>query len=86
MVNIHISLTLDGRILANLLLQAIWMVKLKYLQSKHLANCHEFTKFDNIFPSKYFPHTLKMQREVIISEKSGGSGIRCWNVIMSATQ
>ena len=46
---------MNGKILANLLLQAIWMVKLRHLKGKNLANCHEFAKYGNSPNSPIFP-------------------------------
>ena len=39
----------------NLLLQVIWMVKLRHLVGKNLTNHHEFAKFANIFSLQIFP-------------------------------
>ena len=51
LANTHF-LTFDGKILVNLLLQAIQMVKLRHLEGKNLAIRHEFA---NIFPLQIFP-------------------------------
>ena len=39
---------------------AIWMVKLRHLEGKNLVDFHEFAKFANIFPLKYFPRTVSI--------------------------
>ena len=52
---------MDAKILANLLLQTIWMVKPRHLKGKTLADCHGFIKFANIFPLQIFPHRVLIQ-------------------------